>query len=289
MMYQLLEVIGFGRFAQIWKAYRLLDGVLVAVKVFHQFVPQTLRQEVSSLYSQAHNPFVIKLIDNNPSIANPPLEWDSICPVQGFVMELCEEGSIASWVSSRRSPMQLVYMLRNVLVGLSLFHSEGGVHCDIRPDNLFLTHGSTKIGNLGSAWFPWFRPYGIYRPTGGDVAEQEYKAPELKQDESRELDWCCDIYSLGKVLLALLPVEPITEMETHLHQLGCWMANEDPLLRPMAEDCLISLGPLLYRVSSYNDFIENSMRRTTRSMSGFADSQAPNPRPQAQPAKDRRT
>jgi serine/threonine protein kinase len=259
MMYQLLEIIGFGRFSQIWKAYRLLDGVFVAMKIFHQPEPNASLQEVSSLYSQAHNPFVMKLIDNNPSVANPPQEWAS--PIQGFVMELCEDGSIASWVLSKRSPMQIAYMIRNVLAGLSLLHGEGGVHCDINPDNLFLTNGSTKIGGLGSAWFPWFQSYGIRRTIGSDVLEQEYKAPELKRDGSRELDWRCDVYSLGKVLLSMLPEEPTTDMEIQLYNLGSWMANKDFLLRPVADTCLTSLGPLLYRCVSYHDFVENLLRR----------------------------
>jgi serine/threonine protein kinase len=246
MNYQLLELID--GFPSVCKAL-CSDGTLVAIKNLRFASAQDFYREVSVMNQLVGNPHVVQLLD-----------WDRSGLGQWFAMEFCEGGSLFFWMKRRHSPEEIARVLWGVLCGLAAIHQQGGVHCDIKPANIYLKDGEAKLGDFGASWIP---DLGIRKTLASNVADRGYTAPELQQNSSREFEASADIYVAGRLLHETLGTSlsagPWSGLSAQLLRLSNWMTNDDPTQRPTAEDCLRTLSTMKTRAndSSYTSFVRN--------------------------------
>ncbi|MDJ0838890.1 MAG: bifunctional serine/threonine-protein kinase/formylglycine-generating enzyme family protein [Acidobacteriota bacterium] len=166
--YRLIERIGTGGFAAVWKTYDRVGSRLVAVKILHgQFSEDRTRKERFFRGARIMGTF------NHPNITTVIEEK---CEEDGlfyFVMEYAEGGNLENEVL-RDGPLPIVEVIRIVLDigdGLAYAHSRGAIHRDVKPSNVLFTKdrrvkltdfdlvrapdttGGTRTGAMGSFLF----------------------------------------------------------------------------------------------------------------------------------------
>jgi hypothetical protein len=216
--YELVECLGDGSYGWVWRALRLSDGAIVAVKIPKaQGKRNEELAEGSPLIGQASHPCVVDVywMGRVP----PEREWYAI-EMEYFpsitlaqLLDKGEDGFVASYG-------KLLGVFEHVLEGCAHLHHMGMSHGDIKPQNILVSAERVKLTDFGSSALPEDM-YARTRENGGTIL---YSAPEIvgatlskKQNSSRFL---CDIYSLGVLLYHLvtarLPHDTLSQVARHV-------------------------------------------------------------------------
>lgn len=83
-------------------------------------------------------------------------------------------------------------VLQQILEGVAYLHRRNIWHRDLKPDNIFISHGSYKIGDFGSS---------CYNNNQDHVGTLDYAAPEIMLKSS--FNQSIDIWSLGCIAYEL--------------------------------------------------------------------------------------
>src|SRR5262249_47405125 len=139
----LLEQIGYGGMATVWKAEDLAStGALVAIKVPH---PQyasgvgswSMFQREAEIGKALHHPYIVKFVDAPSSVQRG-----------NVVMELVTGTPLAARIGHGRTldePAALTIVSR-LCDAVDYLHRQGFVHYDIKPGNiLLLEDGSPRL------------------------------------------------------------------------------------------------------------------------------------------------
>lgn len=182
--YELLERIGVGSFATVYRARDTELGREVAVKqiaenfMHHPEQMDRYWQEAQLLASLQH-PNVVTFFDIDRQRG-----W--------LIMELMQ-GTLGSRVT--RDPMDLRSVrtaLAHGLRALKYLHSQGIVHGDVKPGNLMIdARKRIKIGDFGLARRVSDEDGSLLKGT------TKYMAPEMVSEEFGEVGPASDLYSLG--------------------------------------------------------------------------------------------
>ncbi len=229
--YRIIEQIGKGGMATIFKAYQPSVDRYVAIKV----LPLEF----------ARDPNFVKRFEQEAK-AIAALEHSHILPVHDFgtqdninymVMRYVSSGTLSD-VMGKRVPLEkVVKYVGDVARALDYAHSRGVVHRDIKPSNILLDEqGDVLLTDFGIAKMVQGAESTQLTATGAVLGTPAYLSPE--QAKSSTIDGRSDIYSLGVVLYELLTGQPPYQAETplavvlkHLH---------DPLPPPRTIDPTIS-------------------------------------------------
>lgn len=203
--YRMLDRIGAGGMAEVFRAHDEVLDRPVAVKVFraehvaqddaHGIERQQL--EVAAL-ARLNHPNLIALYDGSLDAA----------PHAFIVMELIEGPSLAARIAEGPLPEASVREIGIQLAdGLSYVHAQGMVHRDVKPENILLGIDRSDDDHTVRARLSDF---GIVRLLGSErltsanftLGTASYLAPE--QARGSAVDPPADIYSLGLVLLEAL-------------------------------------------------------------------------------------
>ncbi|KAL3689131.1 hypothetical protein R1sor_015440 [Riccia sorocarpa] len=183
--FEFLREIGRGSYSTVYEARDRRSGTHCAVKMSkRQFSSHDDRdhylREIQSVSCLTEHPNVVKYYRS--------WQQDSHFYIQ---MELCEGGNLRTLTESYSGllPETMVWnFTKQVAAGLEHIHSQGVLHLDIKPENIFVdSKGVLKIGDFGLAirCHEWDWEEG----DGG------YVAPELLKDEDPTP--AADIYSFG--------------------------------------------------------------------------------------------
>ncbi|KAL5854024.1 hypothetical protein ACOSQ4_003826 [Xanthoceras sorbifolium] len=212
------NLLGRGGFGSVFRG-KLLDGMEIAVKVFHVQMERALRSfdvECEVLSGIRHRNLV-KIIS---SCTNEDMK--------ALVLEYMPNGSLAKYLYSNEfflDILQRLNILIDVASGLEYLHfgySIPIVHCDIKPSNVLLDQD--MVGHLSD--------FGIAKLLGEDesmtqtqtLATVGYMAPEYEREGrvSRE----CDVYSYGIVLMeTFTKKKPADEIFTEEMSLRHWVSD----------------------------------------------------------------
>ncbi len=123
---------------------------------------------------------------------------------------------------------------------LGYAHSQGVIHRDVKPDNIFaLENGNVKVTDFGIAKL--LKVKGVTQ-TGMITGTPQYIAPEVVRD--RPYDHRVDIFALGVTFYELLSGKPPFDGETD-YAIIYKVASEDP---PPLEERVPGLNPPLARI-----------------------------------------
>ncbi|MEZ4236490.1 MAG: sulfatase-like hydrolase/transferase [Myxococcota bacterium] len=194
--YELLDQLGEGGMATVWRAVDHKLAVLRAVKVMKRLGPRaaSLRarfEREAHIMADLDHPHVVPVHDIGEDDGQL---W--------LVMSLLEHGSVAQRVA-RTGPLGLAEACAvglAVLDALVAAHARGVVHRDIKPQNVLVDkRGVPRLADFGIA-----RIEGDDRPTrtGAVLGTWTYMAPEQRQS-AKEAGPAADLYALGATLVAL--------------------------------------------------------------------------------------
>ena len=193
--YEILELIGRGGMANVYKAKCHRLDRLVAVKILHSDLAQNADfrrrfMDESRAVAQLSHPNIVSVYDVSCSD-----------DVDYIVMELIDGVTLKQYME-RRGQMdwrEALHFITQIMRGLSHAHSRGVIHRDIKPQNIMvLRDGSVKVADFGIACLA----------NQGQTLTQEalgsvhYISPE--QARGDRIDARSDIYSAGVVLYEML-------------------------------------------------------------------------------------
>ena len=193
--YEILELIGTGGMANVYKARCHRLNRLVAIKILKSDLADNADfrrrfHDESQAVAQLSHANIVSVYDVS---TNPDREY--------IVMELIDGITLKQYME-RRGRMdwrESLHFITQIMRGLSHAHSRGIIHRDIKPQNIMvLRDGSVKVADFGSACLA----------NAGQTLTQEalgsvhYISPE--QARGDRIDARSDIYSAGVVLYEML-------------------------------------------------------------------------------------
>jgi len=199
--YEILEVIGTGGMAVVYKARCHRLNRLVAIKILKDdfLEDEDFRRRFhaeSQAVAQLSHPNIVSVYDVSTSIS---LEADYIVMelIDGITLkQYLEKKGVLNWKETLHFAIQIAKALEHA-------HSRGIVHRDIKPHNVMvLKNGSVKVADFGIARM-MSQGNTLTKEALGSV---HYISPE--QAKGGRLDNRSDIYSLGVVMYEMMSGRP---------------------------------------------------------------------------------
>lgn len=221
--YEIIQEIGSGGMANVYKARDNKLNRLVAIKVLKQemalddTIHEKFRKEALAAGSLNH-PNIVSVYDMGHELGSDYI-----------VMELIEGITLKEYIK-RRDTMSCEEVLKisiKIADALKAAHQNGIIHRDIKPQNIMVTpQGDVKVTDFGIAKAA---TSGTATATGETLGSVHYLSPE--QARGAEVDARSDLYSLGITMYEMatkeLPFVADTPVAVAMMQL------HDPFPNPM--------------------------------------------------------
>jgi len=208
--YEIIEEIGKGGMATVFRAYQPSIGRFVAVKVIHRAIASDQRalerfQREARLIARLEHPHLLPVYDYDGS-HEPPY----------IVMRYLEGGTLKDVLDRGKLPLTDVsYLMRQIAAALDYAHRQGVIHRDIKPSNIMIDQdGNAFLMDFGIARLAASSSEGLTQ-TGFAVGTPGYMAPEQGMGLDN-IDRRADIYSLGVMVYQMLTGEMPYKAETPL-------------------------------------------------------------------------
>ncbi len=282
--YQVVEMVGRGAMGEVWLAEDRKLKRKVALK-FLTLSPALSRSEqaeaVERFYREAQA--AARLAQHNIVIIHDVDEIDG----RHFIsMEFLEGETLDEVIARGPQPVERAAdVTAQVADALAYAHSQGIVHRDVKPENIFLlSSGTIKVTD-----------FGIARVTGSSTMTQAgtvmgtpgYMSPEQVRGETA--DRRSDIFSTGVVLYELLSGVKAFDADS-LHSVLYKVVNEPPAplasLRPDLPEWIVGVVERATDKdpgSRYQDASEMARDLRSHSLSAALSAAGASPAPSAPP------
>jgi len=242
-----------------------------ALKVLHkpqdarspQLAKERIKREIAAMQKNLH-PDLIKLVDSDPDGG-----WYVSQFYPGGTLTEKRDAFKGDFVSALKA-------IRPIVEGVAKLHKEGYVHRDIKPDNIFVgKKNELVLGDFGLVFFEDAQHTRISE-TYENVGSRDWMpgwAVGMRIDEVKPT---FDVFSLGKVLWAMISVKPILRLwyfkkeEFNVERMfpGCASIKwANPLFEKCIveeeRDCLPNAEALLQEIDRTMSIIESDADRIT--------------------------
>jgi len=199
--YEILDRIGIGGMASVYKARRKSDGRMVALKI-----PQEKFVSDSRFVRRFHREAEVLQKLKHPNIVRV-YDHGAFGDTHYIAMEYLDGEELDRLIENRRlSVPAVINIMRHVADALKHIHAQGIIHRDIKPGNIMILRGAVdEDGNIDPRGVR-LMDFGIAAGkvltrltiTGARIGTPVYMSPE--QAKGQRIDHRSDIYSLGIVL-----------------------------------------------------------------------------------------
>lgn len=213
----LIDIVGTGGFADVWRAYDRSSRETVAVKILHpQYARDATRRERfirgARKMAELRHPNIVRVFGG--------AEQDG--PSLYYVMELLPDGDLESAILKKRlAGTAALRVVIEAAQGLQHAHEQGLIHRDVSPSNVLLRGQHALVTDFDLVW--------ALDTTGGTrtgtLGKAFYAAPEL-MDGAANVDVRADIYSLAMSAAFCLHGRPldhsvVRDPAAFIHSLSC--------------------------------------------------------------------
>ena len=195
--YEILEVVGSGGMAKVYKARCHRLNRLVAIKILREDLSQDAEfrrrfHDESQAVAMLSHPNIVAVYDVSRS---SELEY--------IVMELIDGITLKQYMQKKGNKLnwrEALHFITQITKALGHAHSRGIIHRDIKPHNVMvLRDGSVKVADFGIARVASGGHSTLTQEALGSV---HYISPE--QARGSHIDARSDLYSAGVVLYEML-------------------------------------------------------------------------------------
>ncbi|MBZ0294102.1 MAG: protein kinase [Anaerolineae bacterium] len=242
--YEIIELLGQGGMATVYKGYQPDIDRFVAVKVLPphpgqdaQFM-ERFRLEARTI-AQLQHPHILPMHD-----------YGNDHNILYLVMAYVGGGSLKDRISEGPMPLSEVeVMLRQISSALDYAHRRGVVHRDIKPDNILLdSEGHVMLADFGIAKI--LEGETGLTTTGGVLGTPAYMSPE--QGQGLPVTHQADIYSLGVIVFEMLTGRAPFSADTPMQVVLKHITEPVPNILQEVEDLPPALEPVMRRVLAKN-------------------------------------
>ena len=226
--YEILELVGVGGMARVYKARCHRLNRLVAIKILREDLAQDAEvrrrfHDESQAVAMLSHPNIVAVYDVSRS---SELEY--------IVMELIDGITLKQYMQKKGNQLnwrEALHFITQVIKALGHAHSRGIIHRDIKPHNIMvLRDGSVKVADFGIARVASGGHSTLTQEALGSV---HYISPE--QARGSYIDTRSDLYSAGVVLYEMitgrLPFEgdtPVSVAIQHINSIPLSPRELDP-------------------------------------------------------------
>ncbi|KAL5746611.1 hypothetical protein ACOSP7_027757 [Xanthoceras sorbifolium] len=197
--YDLLHEVGAGTFGKVWKAVDKSSQEVVAIKKlvrqrFHSREECLSLREIKALRILRHHPNIV-------SLKRVIRVGTSLYLVFEYM-----ESNLFQVMRSRKYPFsedEVRKWVFQVFQGLRYMHEKGYFHRDLKPDNLLVSGGLIKIGDMGSA-----KRINSSSPNASLIMSLWYRPPEVILG-SKNYSYQVDLWAMGVIMAELLMLTPL--------------------------------------------------------------------------------
>ena len=227
--YDLLDPIGSGAFATVYKAFDKKLKTHVAIKVLNLDIIKInfndIKREIISM-SELNHKNIIKLlacfVNNRELWIVMPL---SMCSLKHLIKKYFSSGI--------KDEAVLAYIMKNMLEALEYIHRDGKIHRDIKCDNIMIdcnisssNNNSIKLCDFGVVGY--MIKHGRHTLRKTLTGTFFWMAPEVLLCENDGYDYKADIWSLGITLMEMAFSKPPYEQYGSLKSIFIAMSKEVP-------------------------------------------------------------
>ena len=190
--YEIVKQIGEGSYSKVYKAVRLVDNTIVAIKIVN-----ITKMDKIMIHSTLNEIRILHSVNNDHVVGYYEAFLDASENNLWIIMEYMGGGDLACAIKlakkeSRTFPERVIWIyMVQVLRGLVSLNQFKIIHRDIKPANIFLSadHKTVKLGDMN-----------VSKVCENDLTRTQigtpsYLSPEIW--EGKAYDSRCDVYSLG--------------------------------------------------------------------------------------------
>ncbi|MBA3710789.1 MAG: protein kinase [Planctomycetes bacterium] len=229
---EILGLVGQGGMGAVYRARRVSDGSVLALKVVSGegeqgdiFAARFLR-EAEALHRLDH-PNIVAIRSEGRS---GPWCW--------VLMDFIDGANLRQVVATGAlSPTETLALVPPLCAALQYAHDQGVVHRDLKPENILIDQqGRPHLVDFGLAK--------LRRPADGEsltvsgetMGSMHYMAPE-QVERARGVDHRADIYALGVIIYELLTGRlPLGRFEPPSHKVAVDVRIDEVVLRALERD-----------------------------------------------------
>lgn len=207
--YQVIEEVGQGGMARVYRAYHQKLERFVAIKVMDkQVVSQEDHQRFvaeAKLTARLQHPNIVAVHDVGTALG-----------LNYIVMDFIQGISLRDLIKNGPLPIRdACNITKQIALGLHYAHNKGVIHRDIKPSNIIIAKDNRPV----------IMDFGLAKNTkmaqditksGVIIGTPKYMAPEQIKGDNRSISRSTDVYGLGTVFYEMLTGKPVVLGETPL-------------------------------------------------------------------------